>query len=124
MDVLEDKLFKIYLDPEMVFYNISLDEIPNYVICNEAELYDKSVNGIPAFFKLEKSLNNFEYLPSMNYLRFEYLQEYAILKYKLTEFFQTKTVLTVFCQKLVDVEFKTHNKKNKFSNDYFDGWSF
>ncbi|GAA4954790.1 hypothetical protein GCM10023314_30590 [Algibacter agarivorans] len=104
------KLFKIYLDLEFVFYNIDYDQILTNIVYDERELYDRNIDGISTFFKLEKSLNNYEYLPEINHSLLAHGQEYAILTYQFTSMFSTRAVTTVQNQKLVAIKVITHNK--------------
>ena len=108
--ILSKKLFKIYLDLEFAFYNIDYTQILTNIVYDEKELYDIKINGIPTYFKLEKSLNNYEYLPEINYSLLAQGQKYAILTYQFTSMFSTRAVTTVQNQKLVDIDIITHNK--------------
>ena len=60
--ILSRKLFKVYLDLEFAFYNIDYSQILTNIVYDEKELYDNKIKGTPTYFKLEKSLNNYEYL--------------------------------------------------------------
>lgn len=111
--ILSKKLFKIYLDLEFAFYNIDYSQILTNIVYDEKELYDNKINGIPTYFKLEKSLNNYEYLPEINYSLLAQGQKYAILTYQFTSMFSTRAVTTVQNQKLVDIEIITHNKSTR-----------
>jgi len=111
--ILSKKLFKIYLDLEFAFYNIDYTQILTNIVYDEKKLYDNKIKGIPTYFKLEKSLNNYEYLPEINYSLLAQGQKYAILTYQFTSMFSTRAVTTVQNQKLVDIEIFTHNKSTR-----------
>lgn len=111
--ILSKKLFKVYLDLEFAFYNIDYSQILTNIVYDEKELYDNKINGIPTYFKLEKSLNIYEYLPEINYSLLAQGQKYAILTYQFTSMFSTRAVTTVQNQKLVNIEIITYNKSTR-----------
>lgn len=110
--MLNKKLYKVYLDLDFVFYSINYGELSINFVYDEKELYDVSIEGIPAYFKVEKLFNEYEYLPEIRYSALAEGQEYAILTYKCTDVFSTKSVATIQNQKLVDIKIITHHKKH------------
>ncbi len=93
----KDNLFKIYLDFDIVFYNLSFDALKDVnTVYEEQELYDQSIAGVTTFLKLQKpNKKEYEYYPSINYKFLKSNQKYAVLTYSFSGAFSTKAVTTV-----------------------------
>ncbi|RKS12841.1 hypothetical protein [Flavobacterium sp. 120] len=93
----KDNLFKIYLDFDIVFYNLSFDALKEVnTVYEERDLYDQSIAGVSTFLKLQKpNKKQYEYYPAINYERLNINQEYAIITYFFSGAFSTRTIATV-----------------------------
>lgn len=93
---INNKLHKVYLDYDMVFYGINLDEIRANFVYDEDEFYDSNIEGVPAYLKLQKpNRNNYEYFPEFHYYKLDRGQEYAVITYKYKGWYSTRAVATV-----------------------------
>lgn len=93
----KDNLFKIYLDYDIVFYNLRFDALKDVTtVYEEQELYDQSIAGITTFLRLQKpNKNDFEYYPAINYNLLNSNQKYAVVTYSFLGAFSTRAVATV-----------------------------
>jgi hypothetical protein len=93
----KNNLFKIYLDYDMVLYNLSFDTLKEVnTVYEEQELYDQSIAGITTFLKLQKpNKNDYEYYPAINYNLLNSNQKYAVVTYSFSGAFSTRAVATV-----------------------------
>lgn len=102
-------LFKIYLDLEMVFYELDFGMLNTNFVYDEADFYNNQVEGVPTFLKLEKSnKTSYEYIPDIDSSRLQKNQKYCIIEFKHLNSFSTKAVLTKSCLKLSRIKFKRH----------------
>ncbi len=80
----------------MVFYSIKYDEIKSNHVYDEDEFYDNTIEGIPAYLKLQKpNRKSYEYFPVFHYYKIDRGQEYAIITYNYTGGYSTRSVATV-----------------------------
>ena len=107
----KDNLFKIYLDYDIVFYNLSFDALKEVnTVYEEQELYDQSIAGISTFLKLQKpNKKEYEYYPAINYTLLKSNQEYAVVTYSFSGAFSTTAVATVQSLTFDKVEIFNHN---------------
>ena len=82
-NIAKDNLFKIYLDFDIVFYNLSFDALKEVnTVYEEQELYDQSIAGISTFLKLQKpNKKEYEFYPAINYNLLKSNQKYAVVTY-------------------------------------------
>ena len=109
----KDNFFKIYLDYDIVFYNLSFDALREAnAVYEEQELYDQSIAGISTFLKLQKpNKNDYEYYPAINYNLLRSNQKYAVVTYSFSGAFSTRAVATVQNLKFDKVEIFKHTKE-------------
>jgi hypothetical protein len=109
----KDDLFKIYLDFDVVFYNLSFDALKEVnTVYEEQELYDQSIAGVTTFLKLQKpNRKEYEYYPSINYNFLKNNQKYAVVTYSFSGAFSTRAVATVQNLKFDKVEIFKHTKE-------------
>lgn len=93
----KDNLFKIYLDFDIVFYNLSFDALKEVnTVYEEPDLYDQSIAGLTTFLKLQKpNKKEYEYYPAINYNFLKSNQKYAVVTYSFSGAFSTRTIATV-----------------------------
>lgn len=93
----KNNLFKIYLDYDMVFYNLSFDTLKEVnTVYDEQELYDQGIAGITTFLKLQKpNKKEYEYYPAINYNLLKSNQKYAVVTYSFSGAFSTRAVAMV-----------------------------
>lgn len=96
-NIAKDNLFKIYLDYDIVFYNLSFDSLKVVnIVYEEQELYDQGISGITSFLKLQKpNKKEYEYYPAINYNLLKSNQKYAVITYSFSGAFSTRAVTTV-----------------------------
>jgi hypothetical protein len=112
---INNKLFKVYLDYDMVFYSISFDEINTRFVYDEVEFYDSIIEGVPAYLKLQKpNKKGYEYFPKLDYSRLESSEEYAIVSYKYNGVFSTNAVTTIQNLKFVSIRILKNRTKNEY----------
>lgn len=106
-------LFKIYLDCDFVFYNVSFDDLQAVnTIYDEDKLYDENVAGITTFLKFQKpNQKEYEFYPDIDYSKLKKNQKYAVLSYKFSGAFSTRAVATVQNLKFDKVEIFKHTKE-------------
>ncbi len=109
----KDNLFKIYLDFDIVFYNLSFDALKEVnTVYEEQELYDQSIAGISTFLKLQKpNKKEYEFYPAINYNLLKSNQKYAVVTYSFSGAFSTRVVATVQNLKFDKVEIFKHTKE-------------
>ena len=109
----KDNLFKIYLDFDIVFYNLSFDALKEVnTVYEEQELYDQSIAGISTFLKLQKpNKKEYEFYPAINYNLLKSNQKYAVVTYSFSGAFSTRAVATVQNLKFDKVEIFKHTKE-------------
>ncbi len=109
----KDNLFKIYLDYDMVFYNLSFDDLKEVnTVYEEQELYDQSIAGITTFLNLQKpNREQYDYYPNIAFNLLKNNQKYAIITYSFSGAFSTRAVATVQNLKLDKVEVFKHIKE-------------
>lgn len=109
----KDNLFKIYLDFDIVFYNLSFDALKEVnTVYEEQELYDQSIAGISTFLKLQKpNKKEYEFYPAINYNLLKSNQKYAVVTYSSSGAFSTRAVATIQNLKLDKVEVFKHIKE-------------
>ena len=101
LNLLLKKKYKVYLDLDMVFYSIDYDMLNANFVYKETEFYDKSIEGIPAYLKIPiGDTNEHFYYPDVDTTKFNKGDEYAILTYKVSGAFSTKTVALVLSMEL------------------------
>jgi hypothetical protein len=99
------KRYKVYLDHDMVFYDINYKQLNANLVYNEAEFYDYKKEGLPAFLRLQiLDSEDYIYFPNFNASRLEDDEEYAVLTYKFHQTLSTKSISTVWCLELSDIE--------------------
>ena len=93
----KDDLFKIYLDYDIVFYNLSFDALKEVnTVYEERDLYDQSIAGVTTFLKLQRpNKKEYEYYPAINYNFLKSNQKYAVVTYSFSGAFSTRAVATV-----------------------------
>lgn len=102
-------LFKIYLDLEMVFYELDFGKLNTNFVFEEADFYNNQFEGVPTFLKLEKSnKTTYEFIPDIDVSRLQKNQKYCIIEFKHLSSFSTKAVLTKSCLKFSRIEFKRY----------------
>lgn len=106
----KDNLFKIYLDFDIVFHNLSFEALREVnIVYEEQGLYDQSIAGVTTFLKLQKpNKKEYEYYPEIAFNRLKNNQKYAIITYSFSGFFSTKAVATVQCLTFDKVEIFNH----------------
>ncbi len=109
----KDNLFKIYLDYDMVFYNLSFDDFKEVnTVYEEQELYDQSIAGITTFLKLQKpNKKEYEFYPEIDFNRLKNNQKFAIITYSFLGTFSTRAVTTVQNLTFHKVEIFIHTKE-------------
>lgn len=109
----KNNLFKIYLDYDIVFYNLSFDTLKEVnTVYEEQELYDQSIAGITTFLKLQKpNKKEYEYYPDIDYSLLKTNQKYAVITYSFSGAFSTRAVATVQNLTLDKVEMFKHIKE-------------
>lgn len=109
----KNNLFKIYLDYDIVFYNLSFDTLKEVnTVYEEQELYDQSIAGITSFLKLQKpNKKEYEYYPDIDYSLLKTNQKYAVITYSFSGAFSTRAVATVQNLTLDKVELFKHIKE-------------
>ncbi len=109
----KNNLFKIYLDYDIVFYNLSFDTLKEVnAVYEEQELYDQSIAGITTFLKLQKpNKKEYEYYPDIDYSLLKTNQKYAVITYSFSGAFSTRAVATVQNLTLYKVEVFKHIKE-------------
>ncbi|MFV8378830.1 hypothetical protein [Flavobacterium sp. LB3R33] len=109
----KDNLFKIYLDFDIVFYNLSFDALKEVnTVYEEQELYDQSIAGISTFLKLQKpNKKEYEFYPAINYNLLKSNQKYAVVTYSFSRAFSTRAVATVQSLTFDKVEIFKHTKE-------------
>lgn len=109
----KDNLFKIYLDYDMVLYNLSFDSLKEVnTVYEEQELYDQGIAGITSFLKLQKpNKKDYDYYPAINYNLLKTNQKYAVVTYSFSGAFSTRAVGTVQNLKFDKVEIFKHTRK-------------
>lgn len=112
-NIAKDNLFKIYLDFDIVFYNLSFDALKEVnTVREEQELYDQSIAGISTFLKLQKpNKKEYEFYPAINYILLKSNQKYAVVTYSFSGAFSTRAVATVQNLKFDKVEIFKHTKE-------------
>ncbi len=112
-NIAKDNLFKIYLDFDIVFYNLSFDALKEVnTVYEEQELYDQSIAGISTFLKLQKpNKKEYEFYPAINYNLLKSNQKYAVVTYSFSGAFSTRAVATVQNLKFDKVEIFKHTKE-------------
>lgn len=112
-NIAKDNLFKIYLDFDVVFYNLSFDALKEVnTVYEEKELYDQSIVGIITFLKLQKpNKKEYEFYPAINYTLLKSNQKYAVVTYSFSGVFSTRAVATVQNLKFDKVEIFKHTTK-------------
>lgn len=99
------KRFKVYLDLDMICYSINYDKLNENFVYKESEFYDKSIEGIPAYLKLQiAGTDEYFYYPDIDTLKLKNGEEYAILTYKVRNAFSTKTVALVLSMELNSIK--------------------
>ena len=110
-------LFKVYLDYDIVFYDISFDEIKTNFVYNKDDFYDDTIEGIPAYLKIPiGDTNAYFYYPDLDITKFNKGEEYAILTYKVRGAFSTKTVLLVLSMELDSIKVISMRKTVKVNH--------
>ena len=105
LNLLLKKRFKVYLDLDMICYSINYDQLNANLVYKEFEFYDNTIEGIPAYLKLQISgTNEYFYYPDIDTSKFNNNEEYAILTYKVCGAFSTKTVLLVLSMELYSIK--------------------
>ena len=109
----KNNLFKIYLDYDMVFYNLSFDTLKEVnIVYEEQELYDQSIAGITSFLKLQKpNKTEYEYYPDIDYNLLKKNQKYAVITYYFSGAFSTRAVATMQNLTFDKVEIFKHPKE-------------
>lgn len=99
------KRYKVHLDFDMVFYDINYEQLNANFVYKESEFFDKTIEGIPAFLKLQIS-NSKEYIyyPDFDVSKLESNEKFAVLTYRYTQSFSTKFVLGVLCLQLENIK--------------------
>ena len=112
-NIAKDNLFKIYLDFDIVFYNLSFDALKEVnTVYEEQELYDQSIAGVTTFLKLQKpNKKEYEFYPAINYNLLKSNQKYAVVTYSFSGAFSTRAVATVQNLKFDKVEIFKHTKE-------------
>lgn len=112
-NIAKDNLFKIYIDYDIVFYNLSFDALKEVnTVYEEQELYDQSIAGVSTFLKLQKpNKNDYEYYPAINYNLLNSNQKYAVVTYSFSGAFSTSAVATVQNLAFDKVEIFKHIKE-------------
>lgn len=105
-------LFKIYLDCDFVFYNVSFDELQAVnTIYDEDKLYDENVAGITTFLKFQKpNQKEYEFYPDIDYSKLKKNQKYAIITYKYKGMLSTKSVSTIQSMSMESIKIFEHKK--------------
>lgn len=93
----KDNLFKIFLDYDIVFYNLSFDTLKEInTVYEEQELYNQNIAGITSYLKLQKpNKKEYEYYPDIDYNLLKNNQKYAVITYSFSGAFSTRAVTTV-----------------------------
>lgn len=109
----KNNLFKIYLDYDIVFYNLSFDSLKEVnTVYEEQELYDQSIAGITSFLKLQKpNKKEYEYYPDIDYNLLKINQKYAVITYSFSGAFSTRAVAIVQNLTFDKVEVFIHPKE-------------
>ena len=112
-NIAKDNLFKIYLDFDIVFYNLSFDALKDVnTVYEERDLYDQSIAGVTTFLKLQKpNKKEYEFYPAINYNLLKSNQKYAVVTYSFSGAFSTRAVATVQNLKFDKVEIFKHTKE-------------
>lgn len=109
LNLLLKKRFKVYLDLDMIFYSIDYDRLNANLVYKEAQFYDKTIEGIPAYLKIPiGDTNEYFHYPDVDTTKFNKGDEYAILTYKVRGAFSTKTVLLVLSMELDSIRIINH----------------
>ncbi len=108
----KNNVFKIYLDYDIVFYNLSFDTLKEVnTVYKEQELYDQGIAGITTFLKLQKpNKKEYEYYPDIDYSLLKTNQKYAVITYSFSGAFSTRAVTTVQNLTFDKVEIFKHTK--------------
>ena len=93
--LIRNKLLKIYLDIEMVLYEISFDNINTNFVYNKDDFHNDKIEGIPTYLKLQKAnYKDFEYIPNEPNYIFNRTKHF-ILTYRYLNTYSNKSVATV-----------------------------
>jgi hypothetical protein len=108
----KDNIFKIYMDYDMVFYNLSFDTLKEVnTIYDVQDLYDHNIEGISTFLKLQKpNKKEYEYYPDIDYSLLKTNQKYAVITYSFSGAFSTRAVAIVQNLTIDKVEIFKHPK--------------
>ena len=110
LNLLLKKRFKVYLDLDMVFYSINYDKLDANLVYKESEFYDNTLEGIPAYLKIPiADTDEYFFYPDLDASKFNKGEEYAILTYKVSHAFSTKTVALVLGMELDCIKIYTNN---------------
>lgn len=111
----KDNLFKIYLDYDIVFYNLSFDALKEVnTVYEEQDLYDQSIAGITTFLKLQNpDKKRYEYYPDIDYNLLKNNQKYAVITYSFSGAFSTRAVAIVQNLTFDKVEIFKHTKEKQ-----------
>jgi hypothetical protein len=109
-NIAKDNLFKIYMDYDIVFYNLSFDALKEVnTVYEEQELYDRSIVGLTTFLKLQKpNKKEYEYYPEIDFNQLKNNQKFAVITYSFSGAFSTKAVTTVQSLTFDKVEIFNH----------------
>ncbi|AXT19801.1 hypothetical protein D7030_01420 [Flavobacteriaceae bacterium AU392] len=102
---LSNQQFKLYLDYDLVFYDINFDGLSINFVYNESELYDNTIEGVPACIKLQRpDKKSYEFYPDIiDNSKLQRGQKFAILEFKYIGWYSTKSVTTVQRMRLTDI---------------------
>ena len=103
------KRYKVYLDLDMVFYDINFKQLNVNFVYDESEFFNNTIEGIPAFLKLQiPKSENFIYFHDLSVSKLRENEKYAILTYNYTRSYSTKFVAGVSSYKLESIKIKTN----------------
>ena len=105
------KRFKVYLDLDMVFYRINYGKLNANLVYKENEFYDNTIEGIPAYLKLQiGDSNEYLYYPDLEPSKLKKGQEYAIICYKTAGAFSNPTIALVFSMELYSIKVRKNKR--------------
>lgn len=104
---IKNRYFKIYLEQDLVFYNVSFNDLNVNFVHNEEEFYDDKIDGIPAFLIFQNSVDNkYQYFTDFKADKLSRKRRYALLYYDYTGAYSTKSVTAVISLDLVKIVLK------------------
>ena len=104
---LKKKLYKIYLESDLIFYGINFNQMNTNFIMNEEELYNDTIEGIPAFLIFQNPVDKkYQYFTDFKAEKLDKKQTYALLYYDYKGTYSTKTVTMVISLRLKKIVIK------------------